>query len=124
MSVGRYFFGGFYLGRFVLGHLYLGQVVCNSLFTPLLVHKMHPRAKKGLYTRSFFFDPFIPEFLKWTLPSLSLGMSIGANRCFCLKPHIQTKKTTTKNLTANRVDPDEMGLNRYIFWSAGLKGVI
>ena len=30
-------------------------------------------------------NPFTPEFLKWTLPSLNLNMSTDANRGFSLK---------------------------------------
>ena len=70
-------------------------------------------------------NPFIPEFLKWTLPSLNLDMSTASNRGFSVK---------IENRLANHVDPDEMALyelshldlhclHRHPFWSARLKGL-
>ena len=50
----------------------------------------------------FSFNPFTPEFLKWTLPSLNLDSSIVANR---------NKSKTFSNRIANSVDPDEMAHN-------------
>ena len=44
------------------------------------------------------FNPFTPEFLKWTLPSLNLDMSIVANGV----------SVQNKNRMGNIVDPDEM----------------
>ena len=32
---------------------------------------------------SFVLNPFTPEFLMWSLPSLNLGSSIVENRSFC-----------------------------------------
>ena len=68
------------------------------------------------------FNPFTPEVLKWTFPSLNLGIFIVANGGV-----IQVKTGT-----ANRIDPDEMAhykpshqdllcLQRYMFWSTGQK---
>ena len=39
------------------------------------------------YTKYFLniLNPFIPEFLKWSLPFLNLGLSTDANRGFSLK---------------------------------------
>ena len=67
------------------------------------------------------FNPFIPEFLEWTVLSLNFDMSTDA---------CQSK---IKNIMANSVDPDEMAhyepshlelhcLQRYLLWSARLKG--
>ena len=47
----------------------------------------------------FSLNPFIPQFLKWTLPSLNLDMSTVAKKGF----HSKIKK----NRVANSVDPDE-----------------
>ena len=51
-----------------------------------------------LDTVKVFFNPFSPEFLMWTLPSLNLGMPIIANRVL----------VENKNRMANSVDSDEM----------------
>ena len=67
---------------------------------------------------------FTPEFLKWTLPSLKFGMFIIASRVLAKK----------ENRMANNVDQDETAnyepshldlrcFKRYMFWSAGLKGL-
>ena len=48
----------------------------------------------------FHINPFIPKFLKWTLPSLNLDTFIVTNRGF-----------SQKSIMANSVDPDEMARN-------------
>ena len=78
---------------------------------------------KVVYSESidcfFSFNPFNPEFLKWTLPSLNLDTSIVAN-------------SKINNWITNDVDPDEMAhyepshldlhcLQRYLYWSKGMK---
>ena len=50
-----------------------------------------------MYKYRYCFNPSIPEFLKWTLPFLTLDLSTDANRDFSLK-----------NGMANSVHPDEM----------------
>ena len=73
-------------------------------------------------------NPFIPEFLKWTLLSLNLDISTDAKRGLSQKQ---------KNRMANSVDADDMAcykpshldlhvhcLHRYLFWSARLKGLV
>ena len=77
-------------------------------------------------------NPFTPEFITWTLPSPNLDTSIVANRGFNLKKFI--------NRMANSVDPDETAhyeptahyeqsclnlhcLQRYLYWSADMKGL-
>ena len=52
-------------------------------------------------------NPFIPVFLKWTLPSLNLNTSISTNRGFSLKLK-KKKKKKKKNRMANRIDHDEL----------------
>ena len=80
------------------------------------------------------FNSFTPKFLKRTLLSLNLDMSIRANRGSCLKLKKKKKTTTTKKKQtrmANSVDSNETShlepshlnlhcLNRCLFWSAGL----
>ena len=79
---------------------------------------MHSLHKSHLFT-------VIPEFLKWTVPSLNLDMPTDANRGFQCK---------IKNKMANSVDPDETAhyepshldlhyLQRYLCWSVGMKGL-
>ena len=58
-------------------------------------------------------NPFTPEFMKWTLPSLTLDTFFVANRGL-------------KNRMVNSVAPDETVLDLhvlqgYVCWSAGLK---
>ena len=55
-------------------------------------------------------DRFIPEFLKWTLPSLNLGTSIIANRGL----------SKLNNSMTNREDPDETA--RYVSSGSSLLG--
>ena len=38
-----------------------------------------------IMTRMLELNPFVPDYLKWPLPSLNLDMSTGANRGFSLK---------------------------------------
>ena len=70
----------------------------------------------------FVFNPFISEFLKWTLPSLIFVVPIISDG----------SESKNENRMANRVDPDEMAhnkpshldlhcLQKYQLWSAGLK---
>ena len=72
-------------------------------------------------------NPFTSEFLKWTIPSMNLDISIDANRGFSQK--------IKKNRMANSVAPDDAAaydsshlnihcLHRYLFWSVVLKGLI
>ena len=67
---------------------------------------------------------FTPEFLKWTHPSLNWETSIVANRV----------SVKINNKMANSVDPDKMAcyklshmdlhcLQRFLYWSAGMKGL-
>ena len=69
------------------------------------------------------FNNSLPEYLNWTLPSLNLTMSAGG-----FQSKIETRMT-------NSVDPDETArhepshqdlhcLQRYLLWSARLKGLI
>ena len=52
-------------------------------------------------------NPFIPEFLQWTLPSLNLDTSINANR------DIRKK---IWNQMVNSVDPDETAHTSRLIW--------
>ena len=76
----------------------------------------------GFY--DLIFNPFVPEFMKWIIPSLNLDTPTDANRNFSLK---------SKNRLANCVDPVETApykpshldlycLHMYLFWSAGYTG--
>ena len=72
----------------------LGMSVVNLSVS---VITLGPHRKKSRnFTNSI--NPFTPEFLKWTLPSLNFDLSTDANRGFCLK---------SKGGMANSVDPDE-----------------
>ena len=50
------------------------------------------------YFQTTCISPFIPEFLKLTLPSLNLDMSFAVNRYFRLN---------SKHRLVNSIDPDE-----------------
>ena len=71
-----------------------------------------------------YINPFTPELLKWIVPSLYLGMSFIANGV----------SVKNKNRMENGIDPDEIAhyesshldlhcLQRYLVWSAELKGL-
>ena len=73
-------------------------------------------------------NPFITEFLKWTLPSLNLDTSILANRG-SVRNQLQNDKM------ANSEDPDETAhnepshqdlhcLQKHLFWAVRLKRLI
>ena len=53
---------------------------CQALFSQKKIAKEYFKMSSGTFLNSF-----IPEFLKQTLPSLDLDMSIDTNRGFSLK---------------------------------------
>ena len=77
------------------------KVSCHSLtlmymfkleISKKLVTHVHARTHVCMYVSiltiwfiNVAFNPFIPEYLKWTLPFLNLDMFTGAIRCFSLK---------------------------------------
>ena len=74
--------------------------------------------------------PLHPKVLKWSLPALNLDMLV-----LHMGVSIKIKKKKKKNRMANSVDPDETAhyepshldrlcLQRYLFLSAGLKGLM
>ena len=71
-------------------------------------------------------NPFIPKFLKWTLPSLNLNLSIDSNRGFSQKAKQNSKQYIGPDETA-RDEPSHLDLyclHGAPFRSARLKGLI
>ena len=68
-------------------------------------------------------NPFIPKFLTWTLPSLTLDTSIVANWGFSKKINNEIPKSVDPDETA-RYEPSHLYLHClqwYLYWSVGLK---
>ena len=124
--MGRVFFFFFFFFFFV--------IVCPSSYIPSVPRKaVHRHCGLSLYFLfCVCFNPFTPEFLKWTLPSLNVCISnIGVSDLSQKKKKKKKKKNETR--MSNSVEPDEMAhdepshldldcLQRYMLWSAGLKG--
>ena len=51
-----------------------------------MLSKAETKTNQQDHINKYILNPFIPEFLKWTLPFLNLDMSTDANRGFSLKP--------------------------------------
>ena len=54
------------------------------------------KALKSDEVQNFFFNPFIPEFLKWTLPFLNSDMLTDTNRSFSLKSKTEWQTVYTQ----------------------------
>ena len=87
--------------------------VCISPNLPPKTHCVYP----------IHFNSFIPEFLKWTLPSLNLELSTDVNVGFSVKSKIKKPNNVDPDETAH-YEPSQLDLHcfhRCLFWSAGLK---
>ena len=62
------------------------------------------------YYRCNLFNSFIPFFLKWALPSLSLDMSTDADRGFSLKANHRRTNSVGPDETA-RFEPSRLDLH-------------
>ena len=64
-----------------------------------------------------YINTFIPQFLKWTIPSLNLDMSTASNRSF----------SVMANSVFTDEEPSYLDLDcshKFLFWATGLKGLM
>ena len=75
----------------------------------------------NIWIYSTYLNTFIPEFLKWTFPSLNLDMSTDVNRGFIQKS--KTELQTVLSLKSHLIWIYTVCTYRYLFCSARLKGL-
>ena len=61
------------------------MTVCVVVVFIVMFHNFATKSKALFIFTTAGFNPFIPAFLKWTLPSLNLDMSADAKRGFSIK---------------------------------------